>query len=69
MGHAHLFLARGLQAVARPDSGDLETLVVEWLSLDELRNHWRAGEFDNTAATAIIGLALAALEDKDMDKR
>jgi ADP-ribose pyrophosphatase len=69
MGHAHLFLARGLRAVASPDSGDLETLVVEWLSLGELRRHWRAGEFDNTGATAIIGLALAALEDNDKDRR
>jgi ADP-ribose pyrophosphatase len=58
MGRAHLFLARGLRAVAPPDSGDLETLVVEWLSLDTLRRYWRAGEFDNTAAAALIGLAL-----------
>jgi len=28
MGHAHFFLAQGLRAVAPPDSGDLETLVV-----------------------------------------
>lgn len=64
MGHAHLFLARGLNAVAPPDSGDLETLVVEWLNLDTLRHYWRAGEFDNAAATAIIGLALDALAEE-----
>jgi ADP-ribose pyrophosphatase len=64
MGHAHLFLARGLRGVASPHSGDLETLVVEWLSLDRLRKHWRACEFDNMAASATIGLALAALEDR-----
>jgi ADP-ribose pyrophosphatase len=63
MGRAHLFLARGLRAVAPPDSGDLETLVLEWLSLDELRRLWRAGEFDNTAASAAIGLALDALAE------
>ena len=64
-GHAHLFLARGLCAVAAPDAGDLETLVVEWLDLDELRRHWRAGEFDNTAATALIGLALDVLDRQE----
>ena len=63
LGHAHMFLARGLQAVAPPDSGDLETLLVEWLSLDDLRRHWRAGGFDNTAATAAIGLAGDALQN------
>jgi len=63
MGYAHLFLARGLRTVAAPDSGDLETLVVNWLPLDELRCLWRAGEFDNTAATALIGLALAAIAE------
>ena len=31
LGHAHMFLARGLEAVAAPDSGDLETLLIEWL--------------------------------------
>jgi ADP-ribose pyrophosphatase len=61
LGHAHLFLARGLHAVAPPDSGDLETLAIEWLTQDEVRRHWRSGEFDNTAATALIGLALDAL--------
>lgn len=65
LGHAHLFLARGLRAVTTPDSGDLETLVQQWLPLDELRRLWRAGEFDNTAAAAIIGLALEVVADKD----
>ena len=51
--------------VAPPDSGDLETLVVRWLSLDKVRRLWRAGEFDNAAATAIIGLALDTLKDTD----
>jgi ADP-ribose pyrophosphatase len=62
LGRAHMFLARGLHSVASPDSGDLETLVVEWLPLDELRRCWRVGEFDNAVASAIIGLALDALE-------
>jgi len=62
MGRAWLFLARGLHAAAaRPESDDLETLVVEWLSLDALRRRWQAGEFDNAAASALIGLALDAL--------
>jgi ADP-ribose pyrophosphatase len=64
MGRAHMFLARGARAVAPPDSGDLETLVVTWLPLDALRQRWRAGEFDNAAATALIGLALDALAGK-----
>lgn len=64
MGHAHLFLARGLRAVAKPVPGDLETLVIQWLALDDVCRLWRAGEFDNTAATAIIGLALDALQDR-----
>ncbi len=63
MGRARLFLARGLRAVAPPDSGDLETLVVEYLSLHALRRRWRAGEFDNAAAAALIGLALDMLEN------
>jgi ADP-ribose pyrophosphatase len=66
MGHAHMFLARGLRAVAQPDSGDLETLAVQWLPLDKVRRLWRAGEFDNSAATAIIGLALDTLQDGDV---
>jgi hypothetical protein len=56
-----MFLAQGLEQVAAPDSGDLETWVMRWLSLDELRHNWRQGEFDNTAATALIGLALDAM--------
>jgi ADP-ribose pyrophosphatase len=63
MGHAHMFLARGLRAVAAPDSGDLETLIVQWLRLDEVHRLWRTGDFDNAAATAIIGLALDTLDD------
>ena len=63
LGHAHLFLAQGLRATAPPDSGDLETLIIEWLHLHELRRLWRAGEFDNAAATATIGLALNALNE------
>ena len=62
MGRARFFLARGLRAVAAPDSGDLETLVLQWLPLDELRQLWRAGEFDNTAASALIGLALDVVD-------
>jgi ADP-ribose pyrophosphatase len=61
LGHAHMFLARGLEAVAAPDSGDLETLIIEWLAPVQLRQQWRAGEFDNAAATALIGLALDEL--------
>jgi ADP-ribose pyrophosphatase len=61
MGHAHMFLARDVRSVAQPDSGDLETLTIRWLSLEETRRRWRAGEFDNAAATALIGLALDAL--------
>jgi ADP-ribose pyrophosphatase len=63
LGRARLFLARGLRAVAPPDSGDLETLLLQWLPLDELRQLWRAGEFDNAAASALIGLALDVLGD------
>jgi ADP-ribose pyrophosphatase len=63
LGHAHLFLARGLCAFTTPDSGDLETLVLQWLSIEELHRLWRTGEFDNTAATAIIGLALEMVGD------
>ena len=44
MGHAHMFLACGLRAVAQPDSGDLETLTVQWLPLEQVRRLWRAGE-------------------------
>jgi ADP-ribose pyrophosphatase len=63
MGRAHMFLARGLHVVAEPDSGDLETLVVEWLPVERVRQLWRSGEFDNAAAGATIGLALDMLKD------
>ena len=62
-GHAHLFLARNLRRVSAPDSGDLETLVIQRLSVDSVRRLWRVGEFDNTAASAIIGLALDRLDN------
>lgn len=69
MGRAHLFLARDLQATAQPDSGDLETLALEWLSLNRLRQLWRAGEFDNAAAAATIGLTLDLLENETNGRR
>jgi ADP-ribose pyrophosphatase len=61
LGRAHLFLAQGLQAVAPPDSGDLETLIIHWHSRGEVRRLWHAGEFDNAAASALVGLALDIL--------
>ncbi len=61
LGRAYLFLARGLHPVAQPHSGDLESLEVEWLSLDQVRHRWHAGEFDNAAASALIGMALDLL--------
>lgn len=64
MGRAHLFLARRLRAVAKPESGDLEALDLRWLSPSALRRLWRAGEFDNSTATALIGLALDEMGDK-----
>lgn len=64
LGRAHLFLAQCLEQVDEPDSGDLETWVVQWLSMDALRHRWRQGDFDNAAASALIGLALDALAQK-----
>jgi 8-oxo-dGTP pyrophosphatase MutT (NUDIX family) len=62
MGRAWLFLARELHAAAaRPESDDLETLAIKWLPLDQVHQRWRAGEFDNAAASALIGLALDVL--------
>jgi ADP-ribose pyrophosphatase len=69
MGRAHMFLARGLRAVAQPDSGDLETLALQWLPLAQVRRLWRDGEFDNSAATAIIGLALDTLQGGNESKK
>ncbi|MFQ3536444.1 MAG: NUDIX hydrolase [Aggregatilineales bacterium] len=60
-GWAHIFLARGAQIVAPPDSGDVGEMSVHLLPLAQVRQRWQAGEFISAPTALAIGLALAAL--------
>lgn len=60
-GTGHLFLARGARQVAEPDSGDLETIVIELKSLDEVLKATTHGEIGDIPNAAAIGLAAVKL--------
>ncbi|MGY0232584.1 NUDIX hydrolase [Longispora urticae] len=63
MGTAHLYLARGVRQVARPESGDLEATEVELRPLDELLAEVFAGHvhvFKEAGALALAAVALRA---------
>jgi ADP-ribose pyrophosphatase len=55
----HAFIARGARKVREPRSGDLEEMVVEVHSRDELVAAIRAGDVAQLSSAAAIGLALA----------
>jgi hypothetical protein len=44
-----------------PESGDVGEFSVHWLTLDEVRRRWLAGEFISAPTALTIGLALAQL--------
>ncbi|MEP7285253.1 MAG: NUDIX hydrolase [Chloroflexota bacterium] len=60
-GWAYLYFARDAQIVAAADHGDLDTVTVEFLPLDEVRRIWLKGELISAPTTLCIGLALAVL--------
>lgn len=60
-GRAHFFLATGCRQVQEPNSGDLEEQEVVWLPLEQVRQHYQRGNFQQMGATAALGLAFARL--------
>jgi len=60
-GRAHLYLARGLHAVAEPDPDDLEEMQIELIKLHELIQHLQTGEVATLGAAAAIALGLNVL--------
>jgi ADP-ribose pyrophosphatase len=60
-GEGHLYLARGARRVADPDSGDLETVSIELVSLNDLLAATRRGEVGDIPNAAAIGLAASQL--------
>jgi ADP-ribose pyrophosphatase len=63
-GWANMYLARNARLTVKPDSGDLGDPTVEYISLDELEQRWRAGEFVCAPTSLCIALAMTALKEK-----
>lgn len=61
-GYAYVFLATGCQAVAEPDSGDLEEQQVIWMDRPEIESIWRNGQLAQLGSAAALGLAFARLD-------
>jgi len=55
----HAFVARGARQVREPRSGDLEEILVELRTRDELIAAIRSGDVAQLSSAAAIGLALA----------
>jgi ADP-ribose pyrophosphatase len=60
-GRAHIYLATGAQRVAEPDSGDLEEMVIDLMTLPDLFEATRRGETPVLGIAAALGLAAEAL--------
>lgn len=60
-GSGHLYLAREATQVAEPNSGDLETVTIELMSLDSLLRATQSGEVGDIPNAAAIGLAAVRL--------
>lgn len=58
-GRGHLFLAYHARQVREPDSGDLELVTINLMSLDDLLEATRRGEVGDIPNVAAIGLAAA----------
>jgi len=61
-GTAHMFLARDVVQVQEPDSGDLEEMAHELVSIDELRAHLKQGSVAVIGHATGILLSIQALE-------
>lgn len=66
-GRAHFYLATGCHIVSEPNAGDLEEQQIIWLPLEELRQLWEKGEFQQLGAVAALGLALSHLDKLRQD--
>jgi len=62
-GWAYTYLAQDAYQVTEPNHGDLGSLTVESVSLDEVRKRWTNGEFVSAPTSLCIGLALNALNE------
>ena len=60
-GTGHLYLARNARKVTDPDSGDLETVTIDLMSLDDLLEATYTGAVADLPNAAVIGLAAARL--------
>ena len=60
-GSGHLYLARNATPVAEPNSGDLETVTIQLMSLDELLRAAQDGDVGDIPNAAAIGLAAVRL--------
>jgi ADP-ribose pyrophosphatase len=60
-GWCNVYLATGAQQVAAPDAGDVGEMTVQYMTLEDVRQRWRAGEFVGAPTALAIGLALARL--------
>jgi ADP-ribose pyrophosphatase len=66
-GRAHFYLATGCHIVSEPNAGDLEEQQIIWLPLEELRQLWEKGGFQQLGAVAALGLALSHLDKLRQD--
>ena len=60
-GTGHLYLARDARKVTDPDSGDLETVTIDLMSLDDLLEATYSGDVGDIPNAAVIGLAAVRL--------
>jgi ADP-ribose pyrophosphatase len=67
-GSGHLYLARHATPVAEPNSGDLETVTIESISLDALLRAIQEGEIGDIPNAAAIGLAAVRLGRESTSK-
>ncbi len=61
-GRAFVYLGIGCHQITEPDSGDLEQQQVVWVSMEEVREMWCGGKFQQLSAVASLGLALAYID-------
>lgn len=57
-GQTYLYLARGARLVAEPSGDDLEEMIIELMTVDELLSACRQGDVSGLTSAAAIGLAL-----------
>jgi len=60
-GSGHLYLARAARPAAEPNSGDLETVTIELISLEDLVQSTATGAIGDIPNAAAIGLAAVRL--------